>query len=220
MKKVNDALVKQLSSVERQCRKNAQYSRRECVEVVGISSLVEHDQLEPTVCRILHHIGVNISEDKIEACHRLGKNSDRIIVKFSSRKDCQHTMRVKEDLKDLDATDLDLPAGTKLYINESLCPYYRGFIQSKILKNDQLEPTVCRILHQIGVNISEDKIEACHRLGKNSDRIIVKFSSRKDCQHTMRVKEDLKDLDATDLDLPAGTKLYINDSLCPYYRGL
>ena len=36
VKKVNDALVKQLSSVERQCWKNAQYSRRECVEVVGI----------------------------------------------------------------------------------------------------------------------------------------------------------------------------------------
>ena len=57
-------------------------------------------------------------------------------------------------------------------------------------------------------------------MGKNSDRTIVKFSSRKDCEHTMRVKKDLKDLDATDLDLPAGTKLYINDSLCPYYRGL
>ena len=36
----------------------------------------------------------------------------------------------------------------------------------------------------------------------------------------MRVKKDLKDLNATDLDLPAGTKLYINDSLFPYYRGL
>ena len=36
----------------------------------------------------------------------------------------------------------------------------------------------------------------------------------------MRVKKDLKDFDATDLDLPAGTELYINDSLCPYYRGL
>ena len=122
---MNDALVKQLSSVERQCWKNAQYFRREYVEVVRIPSLVEHDQLEPTVCRILHHIGVNISGDKIEACHRLGKNSDRTIVKFSSRKDCEHTMRVKKDLKDLDATDLDLPAGTKLYINDSLCPYYR-----------------------------------------------------------------------------------------------
>ena len=27
----------------------------------------------------------------------------------------------------------------------------------------------------------------------------------------------MKDLDATDLDLLAGTKLYINDSLYPYY---
>ena len=36
----------------------------------------------------------------------------------------------------------------------------------------------------------------------------------------MPVKIDLKDLDATNLDLPAGTKLYMNDSLCPYYRGL
>ena len=69
VKKVNDALVKQLSSLERQCWKNEQYSRREYVEVVGIPPSVEHDQLEPTVCRILHHIGVNISEDKIETCH-------------------------------------------------------------------------------------------------------------------------------------------------------
>ena len=36
----------------------------------------------------------------------------------------------------------------------------------------------------------------------------------------MHVIKDLKDLDATDLNLPAGTKLYINDSLCPSCRGL
>ena len=123
---MNDALVKQLSSVERQCWKNAQYSRRECVEIVGIPPSVEHDELEPTVCRILHHIGGNISGDKTEACHRLDENSDRTIVKFSSRKDCEHTMRVKKDLNDLDTTDLDLLAGTKLYSNDSLCTYYRG----------------------------------------------------------------------------------------------
>ena len=126
VKKVNDALIKQLSSVERHCWKNAQYSRQECVEIVVIPSSVEHDQLQPTVCRILHHIVANISRDKIEACHRLGKNSGRTIVKFSRRKDCEHTMNFKKDLKDLDATDVDLPAGTKLYSNDSLCPYYRG----------------------------------------------------------------------------------------------
>ena len=33
-------------------------------------------------------------------------------------------------------------------------------------------------------------------------------------------QKDLKDLDATDMDLLAGTNLYINGSLCPHYRGL
>ena len=124
VKKVNH--VKQLGSVERQYWRNAQYSGRECVEVVGIPSSVEHDQLQFTVCKATYNIGVNISGDqKIEAFHRLSKNSDRTIVKFASKRDCECTMRVKKDLKDLDATDLDLPAGTKLYINGSLCPYYR-----------------------------------------------------------------------------------------------
>ena len=99
--------------------------RRECVQVVGIPSSVEHDQLEPILCRILHHIGVNISGDKIEACHQLDENSEKTIVKFSSRKDCEHKVGAKKDLKDLATTDLDLPARTKLYINDSLCLYYR-----------------------------------------------------------------------------------------------
>ena len=93
------------------------------MEVVGIPFSVK--QLEPTACRILYHIDVNISGDKIEVCHQLGKNSDRNIVKFPSRRDFEHTTRVKNDLKDLDTTDLDLPAGRKLYINDSLCAYYR-----------------------------------------------------------------------------------------------
>ena len=93
------------------------------MEVVGIPFSVK--QLEPTACSILYYIDVNISGDKIEACHRLGKNSDRTIVKFPSRKDFEHATRVKNYLKDLDTTDLDLPAGRKLYINDSLCAYYR-----------------------------------------------------------------------------------------------
>ena len=96
VKKVNDALVKQLSSVEQQCWKNAKYSHQECVEIVGITFSVKHDQLEPTVCRILHHIGVNITGVKVEACHWLGKNSDRTTATFSSRKDYEHTMCVKK----------------------------------------------------------------------------------------------------------------------------
>ena len=36
----------------------------------------------------------------------------------------------------------------------------------------------------------------------------------------MRVIKDLKDFDVTFMNLPAVTRLYNNDSLCPYYRGL
>ena len=41
VKNVNNILSKQVSSIERQCWKNAQYSRRGCVEVVGLPSLIE-----------------------------------------------------------------------------------------------------------------------------------------------------------------------------------
>ena len=68
----------------------------------------------------------NITNEKIESCHRLNKNADRTIVNFLSRKDCDQVMRVKSALKKLKPADLDLHVGTKLYINESLCPYYRG----------------------------------------------------------------------------------------------
>ena len=49
VKNVNNILLKQMSSIERQCWKNTQYSRRECVEVVGLSSSIEDKDLEPTI---------------------------------------------------------------------------------------------------------------------------------------------------------------------------
>ena len=64
-------LSKQMSSIERQCWKNAQYSRREFFEMVGLPSSIEDKDLEPTVCRVLQDIGVGITGEGIEACHRL-----------------------------------------------------------------------------------------------------------------------------------------------------
>ena len=56
------------------------------------------------------------------------QKSDRTIIKFSRRKDCEQVViRVKKDLKNLNPTDLDFLEETRLFINDSLCPYYRGF---------------------------------------------------------------------------------------------
>ena len=122
---VNKNLLKQLENTERQCWANAQYSRRECVEVISIPKTVESKDLEHTVCKVFNSIGFDIEEDRIEACHRLTK-SDRTIFKFSRRKDCQHLMHNKKGLKDFNSTKLSFSEGTKIYVNDSLCPYYRG----------------------------------------------------------------------------------------------
>ena len=69
--------------------------------------------------------GCTIDPNFIDDCHRLGKNNDRVIVNFTRRKDCKQILKVKKDLRNLDMEDLDLPRGTKIYINQSLCPYYQ-----------------------------------------------------------------------------------------------
>ena len=124
VKKVDDALVKQVASLELQCWRNAQYSRRECVKIIGIPNSIVNSDLEKTVCKVF--IEADICEEKIKSCHCLNIKSDRAIVKFSWRKDCEQVMRVKNDLKVLNPTDLDFPGGARLFINDSFCPYYRG----------------------------------------------------------------------------------------------
>ena len=124
-KNVNNLLVTRLSTLERQCWANAQYSRRECLDIVGILREVSGEVLEEKVLNIFGKLGCDISPDRIEACHRVGRTNDTVIVKFSRRKDCQHVWNVKKDLKKLTLEDLELPGNSKLFINRSLCPYYK-----------------------------------------------------------------------------------------------
>ena len=87
------------------------------------------------------------------------------------------------------------------------------------LGNSVLEETVRDVFKKIRVEIDERDVQACHRL-KEKKRTIVKFVNRKDCLQILRVKKDLKSLDPTELDFPENTKIFINESLCPYYRGI
>ena len=125
VRSVNDQLKKQLVATERQCWANAQYSRRECMEISGIPSSVSDKELEEKVVKVFDKLGCNVKENCIEACHRIKKGSDKTIVKFSKRKDCQQIMSVKKDLRNMDLTSLEFPEGTTLFFNESLCSYYR-----------------------------------------------------------------------------------------------
>ena len=89
-------------TLERQYWANAQYSRKECVEVISIPRQVDDKHLEAKVLSIFQKVGCTIAPEFIDDCHRLGKNNDRVIVKFTLRKNCK---QVKKDLKDLTADD-------------------------------------------------------------------------------------------------------------------
>ena len=94
IKQANSLLSKHLVDMERQFWGNAQYSRRECIEVVGIVNSVNNNELEDKVLTVFQKTGCELSPRDPEACHRPSKNSDRVIVKFSRRKDCEQIISV------------------------------------------------------------------------------------------------------------------------------
>ena len=79
----NSLLTDQMNNVERQCWANAQYSRRECLEVVGIPYSIKIQDLKGKVCSFFNRVGVSVNPDDIEACHRL-YNDKKMVVKFSN----------------------------------------------------------------------------------------------------------------------------------------
>ena len=102
---------------------NDQYSRRECVEIVGIPSSVHQNQLEDSVCKIFEKLNCNLVKGNLEDCHRL--KGDRVIVKFSKRKDCKQVLSVKNDLKNINMADLGFEGNGSIYTSQSLRSYYK-----------------------------------------------------------------------------------------------
>ena len=124
-KQVNFLLSRRLVNTERQCWANAQHSRREYLDIIGILSEDEPDVLEGKVVNIFKKLGHNILSNNIEACNRVSKKSATVTITFSRRKDCQKVLAVKKDLCKFKMEDVGLSGQNKLFTNENLCPYYK-----------------------------------------------------------------------------------------------
>ena len=92
--------------------------------VAGILRQVDDKNLETKGLSIFQKIGCTVDLTFIDECHRLGKNNDRDMIKFTRRKDSKQILQVKKYLRDLNMDDLD-PRGRKIYMNQSSCRYYR-----------------------------------------------------------------------------------------------
>ena len=76
-KHVNTRLSDQIKLLERQCRANEQYSRRECLEISGIPESVSDIDLEGKFLNLFQKIDIEVHPDNIEACHWVKSNADR-----------------------------------------------------------------------------------------------------------------------------------------------
>ena len=124
-KNVDNLLLSRLVDTDRQCWANAQYSRRECLDIISIPSEVKGETLEESVIGIFDKLGCSIDSERIKECHRVSKNNNTVIVKFTSRKDFQKVWNKKKELKNPKLKDFGLSGQGKIFINSSFCTYYK-----------------------------------------------------------------------------------------------
>ena len=88
------------------------------------------------------------------------------------------------------------------------------------IDDGELEGKVLTVLSKLDVNIDPANVEACHWLKSNNKgkKAILKLSRRKDSDEIRRVRSKLKTTDLKPIGIT--TPVYINDSLCFYYKKL
>ena len=131
---VNSNLCKNITTLERQCWANNQYSRRECLEISGIPENIENKDLENLTLQIFEKIDISVDPEHTEDCHWVKtQRSKKVVIKLS----IQRIRSKKNKLKGKNPTSLGI--NTPVYINDSLCIYYKKlWVKCKKLHNNKL----------------------------------------------------------------------------------
>ena len=123
----NSLLLKKLADVERTSIGNAQYSRKETIELHGFDPKVNDNEIEAKVINIVNAIKnddeQDITADDIQACHKL-KNKKNVICKFVKRKRMRAVVYNRKKMKNKDLKEQGIPGG--LFIVESMAPAFRS----------------------------------------------------------------------------------------------
>ena len=98
--------------------------KRKCLENTGIPFSVSDKNFEEVMWKMITKATVDINANDIEDCH-LVWNKGQNIIKFGKKKVLSQVLSVRKDLIKTRMSDIDLTEQNALYINQSLCPYYR-----------------------------------------------------------------------------------------------
>ena len=122
---INQSLLRQLSEVERTAISNAQYARRETLELHGVPDSFGDaaDGLESKIIDLLNDIApdADIVPSDVHAVHRLSRKKNHVIIKLISRKKKQQLIVKRAKLKE-DAIKRRHGIDNGIYLNESMCP--------------------------------------------------------------------------------------------------
>ena len=77
---------KQIVEIEKRLSGQEQYTRRECVELVGLPTELHGDELEDYVGEVFQTAGVEVIKRSFHAIHRL-RNKKVVIAKLVNRQD-------------------------------------------------------------------------------------------------------------------------------------
>ena len=116
----NRLLTMRVVQLENNAVTNAQYHRRESVEVNPIPPSISDEELELNICEALSLTGHEIKPNDLQACHRL-KKKELVIVKFKCRKLKQKVLVNWKNLRNKSEDLRQLKFSGKLFISESMC---------------------------------------------------------------------------------------------------
>ena len=97
-KNCNRLLNERIVQLEMNAVNNAQYHRRESLEINPVPASISDDALESSVCRALSLTGHEVKPDDLQACHRLNKK-DTVIVKFKCRRQKRSILINRKNLR-------------------------------------------------------------------------------------------------------------------------
>ena len=119
-KTCNSLLRKRIIDLERSSLDNAQYLRREMIEISPVPVKVSNNELEGLVCKALSLTVIEVYPNDLEACHCL-KKKENVIIKFKSGKLKYKVLNNRKIIKNKSKELSELNFSNSLYISESMC---------------------------------------------------------------------------------------------------
>ena len=144
MKRENEELLKKVKEGNRKVEVTQdklddleQYGRKTMLEINGFPRMENEDPWK-IVLALAEKLEVALTEDNIEACHRISGNEKAgLIVEFASRKKRDEMIYYRKKLANISIKDFGYEGDNRIYVNESLTPKRKSLIRELKAKKDE-----------------------------------------------------------------------------------